>query len=76
MSPLDALAPCPLPLAPCPLPLAPKENDVTRMRPIRETITLEAAREIIDRAITPVDRTEHIRIDLASGRVVARPVAA
>jgi len=49
---------------------------VNRMRPIRETITLEAAREIIDRAITPVDRTEHIRIDLASGRVVARPVAA
>jgi molybdenum cofactor synthesis domain-containing protein len=46
------------------------------MRPIRETITLEAARELIDRAIRPVERTEHVRIDLASGRVVARPVAA
>jgi molybdopterin molybdotransferase len=47
-----------------------------RMRPIRETITLEAARELIDRAITPIDRTERVRIDVASGRVVARPVAA
>ena len=49
---------------------------MTRMRPIRATITLEAARDLIDRAITPVDRTERVRIDLASGRVVARPVAA
>jgi molybdopterin molybdotransferase len=47
-----------------------------RMRPIRETITLEAARELIGRAITPIDRTERVRIDVASGRVVARPVAA
>ncbi len=46
------------------------------MRPIRETITLEAAREIIDRAIAPVGRTERIRVDLASGRVVARAVEA
>jgi molybdopterin molybdotransferase len=46
------------------------------MRPIRETITLEAARELIDRAIRPVDRTERVRIDQASGRVVAQPVAA
>ena len=49
---------------------------MNRMRPIRETITLEAARELIDRAIRPVDRTERIRIDLASGRVVARAVEA
>jgi len=49
---------------------------VNRMRPIRETITLEAARELIDRAIKPIERTEHVRIDLASGRVVARSVAA
>jgi len=49
---------------------------VSRMRPIRETITLEAARDLIDRAIRPVDRTERVRIDVASGRVVARSVAA
>jgi molybdenum cofactor synthesis domain-containing protein len=50
-------------------------ND-NRMRPIRETISLEAAREIIDRVIAPIDRTERIPIDAASGRVVARPVTA
>ena len=49
---------------------------MTRMRPIRETITLEAARELIDAAIRPVERTERVRIDLASGRVVARDVEA
>ena len=49
---------------------------MTRMRPIRETITLEAARELIDAAIRPVERSERVRIDLASGRVVARAVEA
>ena len=49
---------------------------MNRMRPIRETITLEAARELIDAAIRPVERTERVRIDLASGRVVARAVEA
>jgi len=47
-----------------------------RMRPIRETIPLEAARELIDASIRPIERTERIRIDTASGRVVARPVEA
>jgi molybdenum cofactor synthesis domain-containing protein len=47
-----------------------------RMRPIRETISLDAAREMIDGAIRPVERTERVRIDLAGGRVVARPVEA
>jgi molybdopterin biosynthesis enzyme len=46
------------------------------MRPIRETISLEAARELIDAAIRPIERTERLRIDLAVGRVVARPVVA
>jgi molybdenum cofactor synthesis domain-containing protein len=46
------------------------------MRPIRETISLEAARELIDAAIRPIERTERIRIDLAAGRVVAKPVDA
>lgn len=49
---------------------------MTHMRPIRETITLEAAREIIDRVIKPMERTERVRADLASGRVVSRAVEA
>jgi molybdopterin molybdotransferase len=48
----------------------------SRMRPIRETITLEAAREIIARTIGPVDRTELVRIEVSAGRVVARSVEA
>jgi molybdenum cofactor synthesis domain-containing protein len=46
------------------------------MRPIRETITLEAARDLVDGALRPIERTERVRIDLASGRVVARAVEA
>ncbi|MCU0250844.1 MAG: molybdopterin-binding protein [Vicinamibacterales bacterium] len=46
------------------------------MRPIRETITLEAARDLVDGAIRPIERTERVRIDTASGRVVARAVEA
>ena len=49
---------------------------MNRMRPIRETISLEAARELIDGAVRPIERTERVRIDAASGRVVARPVEA
>jgi molybdenum cofactor synthesis domain-containing protein len=47
-----------------------------RMRPIRETISLEAARELIDGAIRPIERAERVRIDVAGGRVVARRVDA
>ena len=50
-------------------------ND-NRMRPIRETITLEAARELIDGVMRPIDRTERVRLDAAGGRVVASPVSA
>ena len=50
-------------------------ND-NRMRPIRETISLEAARALIDGAIRPIERTERVRLDAAGGRVVARPVEA
>jgi len=49
---------------------------VNRMRPIRETISLEAARALIDGVVRPIERTERVRIDHASGRVVARPVEA
>src|SRR5512137_64207 len=46
------------------------------MRPIRETISLDAAREMIDGVIRPIERTERLRVDMASGRVVAHPVEA
>ena len=49
---------------------------MNRMRPIRETISLEAARALIGGAVRPIERTERVRIDHASGRVVARPVEA
>ena len=49
---------------------------MNRMRPIRETIALEAARDLVDGAIRPIERTERVRIDTASGRVVARAVEA
>jgi molybdenum cofactor synthesis domain-containing protein len=45
------------------------------MRPIRETIALDEARAIILEASTPIARTERIRLEQASGRVVAAAVA-
>jgi molybdopterin molybdotransferase len=44
------------------------------MRPIKDTIPLEEAREIIDRAMTPVERTERVALLDAAGRAVARDV--
>jgi molybdenum cofactor synthesis domain-containing protein len=41
------------------------------MRPIRETIPLEEARELIDGAIGPVTRTERVPLLDANGRVLA-----
>lgn len=49
---------------------------MSRMRPIRETISLDDARSIIDGRITPLSRTERVRIDDADGRVLATPVVA
>jgi molybdopterin molybdotransferase len=48
----------------------------TRMRPIRETISLDKARTIIAETVRPIDRVERVRIDQADKRVVARPVVA
>ncbi len=48
----------------------------TRMRPIQHTISLEAARAIIDRAATPLGRTERIALGDANGRIVAGDVTA
>ena len=44
------------------------------MRPIKDTIPLEEAREIIDQAMTPVERTERVALLNAAGRVIARDV--
>src|SRR4051812_35353667 len=45
-----------------------------KMRPIRETIPLDAARQLIEEAIVTVDRVEHVPLAQAGGRVVARDV--
>jgi molybdopterin molybdotransferase len=45
------------------------------MRPIRETIPLEEARELIADAIAPITRTERIPIVEANGRVIAVDLA-
>src|SRR5687768_4754817 len=44
------------------------------MRPIRETIPLDEARELIDSAITPVDRTEQVPLVQANERVLASDI--
>jgi molybdopterin molybdotransferase len=42
-----------------------------KMRPIRETIPLDAARDLILDACRPVDRVERVELGAASGRVIA-----
>jgi molybdopterin molybdotransferase len=44
------------------------------MRPIRETIPLEEARELIDGVITPITRTQRVALIDGNGRVLARAV--
>lgn len=46
------------------------------MRPFRDTISLDAARAIVDRSGEPIARIEQIPIEQANGRVVARDVVA
>ena len=48
----------------------------TKMRPIRETISLDEARARIDAAVRPIDRTERVELARAHGRVLARDVIA
>src|SRR6187402_903288 len=43
----------------------------TEMKPIRETIPLEEARQLIAEACRPIDRTERVRLIDANGRVAA-----
>ena len=49
---------------------------ISRMRPFRDTISLDAARAIVDRSGEPIARIERIPIEQANGRVVARDVVA
>ena len=46
----------------------------TRMRPFKETISLDEARAIIERAIEPMARVERVPLEHASGRVLAETV--
>src|SRR5688572_17936981 len=48
----------------------------TKMRPIGATISLAEARSRIDAAIRPIDRTEHVPLDDATGRVLAQHLVA
>jgi molybdopterin molybdotransferase len=47
-----------------------------RMRPFGETISLDAARAIVDRSGSPVIRVEQVALEHANGRVVARDMTA
>src|SRR5712691_355316 len=42
------------------------------MRPFRETISLDAARTVLDRRGEPIARVERVSLDRANGRVIAR----
>jgi molybdopterin molybdotransferase len=44
------------------------------MKPIKETIPLDEARQLIADACTPIERTERVRIVDANGRVAAADV--
>jgi len=46
----------------------------TKMRPIQKTITLDEARAIVDRSVTPIGRTERVPLAAANGRVLAGDV--
>ena len=46
----------------------------TEMKPIRETIPLEEARQLIAEACKPIERTERVRLVDANGRVAAADV--
>ncbi len=46
----------------------------TKMRPFKGTIPLDQARALIDGAIRPIERMEHVALEAANGRVLARDV--
>ena len=48
----------------------------TKMRPFGETISLDAARAIINGALRPIERIERVALDATHGRVLAQDVVA
>ena len=46
----------------------------SKMRPFKETIPLDQARALIEGAIHPIDRLEHVALEAANGRVLGRDV--
>src|SRR5438445_13690633 len=46
------------------------------MRPFGQTISLDTARALVDRSGAPIMRVEHVPIEQAAGRVIARDVVA
>jgi molybdopterin molybdotransferase len=46
----------------------------TEMRPIKDTITIEQARAIIDETLRPIERRERVPLLHANGRVVAEDI--
>jgi molybdopterin molybdotransferase len=48
----------------------------THMRPIRETISLDEARAIVDGVMKPIERLERIPLEQADSRVVGRAIVA
>jgi molybdenum cofactor synthesis domain-containing protein len=46
----------------------------TNMRPFTQTISLDEARRIIDRAIEPITRVERLALTAANGRVLAETI--
>ena len=46
----------------------------SKMRPFKGTIPLDQARALIDGAIRPIERLEHVALEAANGRVLARDV--
>ena len=46
----------------------------TKMRPFKGTISLDEAKTIIERAITPITRVERLPLERAAGRVLAETI--
>jgi molybdenum cofactor synthesis domain-containing protein len=46
------------------------------MRPFKGTIPLDQARKLIDGALRPIERVEHVALEAANGRVLARDIVA
>ena len=48
----------------------------SKMRPFKGTIPLDEARRLIEGALRPIARVEHVALETANGRVLARDVVA